>query len=438
MLALLAAAHAATPVPAATPLRRAEPPGYCLSSVPGAGRMAPPTREAFAAATSFLAASSSDPAAVARWWATFEPGLASVPPHPGLQALRAAVDAILAPGADPAPVKALADAYPKDLCLAEAAAATSFAAGDLLGTRTYVGRAWIPAPTADLAFLLGEVVQADGDDDRVRKILASGLALDPDHEGLRRQRARLALANGGTAAEDLAFLQQSGDRSLDPMLMTAHYEENRMDDYLRLAVQVSPPLGLLPLGKDDPSPMATLRAAMGVTEPGAPVRVVLETSEGNIPCALFLDQAPYTVAMFVGFATGAQPWTDPRTGQPGQGPLYHDITFHRVIPQFMIQGGDPLGQGTGGPGYQFHDELRPELGFDRPGRLAMANAGPGTNGSQFFVTEAPTPHLNGRHTIFGQCDAPEVVSSIARVPRDAQDAPNAPVVLRAVRLVRPE
>jgi peptidyl-prolyl cis-trans isomerase A (cyclophilin A) len=439
MLALFAAAHAAAPeVPPSTPLRRAEPPGWCLSAVPRAGRMPKPDREAFAAAAAFLSESSRDPAAVARWWATFEPGLAALPPHPALDALRVAVDAILLPTGDPTAAVALADAFPKDLCLATSAAAATFAAGDLDTARGYVGRAWIPAPSADLAYVLGEIVLSEGEVERVPGILAQGLALDPEHDGLRRLRARLALARGGSATEDLAYLQQKGDRSLDPMLMTAHYEENRMDDYLRLAVQVSPPLGLLPLGKDDPAPLATLRKALGAEEPGSPVRVVLDTTEGSIPCTLFVDQAPYTVAMFVGFATGAQPWTDPRTGAAGEGPLYHDVSFHRVIPQFMIQGGDPLGEGVGGPGYQFHDEVRPDLRFDRAGRLAMANAGPGTNGSQFFVTEAPTPHLDGKHTIFGQCDAPEVVSSIARVPRDARDAPNTPVVLRAVRLAPPD
>ena len=432
MLPLTSFALAAPSVPAATLLARAEPPGLCLSSVPSAGALPRPLREPFTTAATTLANLGPDPKVIGQWWTTYEPLLVDLPGHPALEGLRATVDALRSPTVAPGPFVALADAFPKDPCLSASAAAVTFAAGDRDAARTYVGRAWIPMPTADLAYMLGEMALASGETGRVSGLLAAGFALDPDHAGLRRLRAALTLQAGGSAAEDLAFLQQQGDRSLDPMLMMAHYEENRMDDYLRLAVQVSPPLGLLP-DPTVPSPLATLRAALGSTDPTDPVRVVLDTSEGSIPCTLFLDQAPYTVAMFAGFATGAQPWRQ-EDGTPGEGPLYHDVRVHRVIPGFMIQTGDPRGDGTGGPGFKFHDEVRPDLRFDRPGRLAMANAGPGTNGSQFFVTEGPTPHLDGKHTIFGQCEALGVVSAIARLPRDSRDQPNAPVVLRAVRL----
>jgi len=146
-----------------------------------------------------------------------------------------------------------------------------------------------------------------------------------------------------------------------------------------------------------------------------------QTTAGNLVCQLFPDKAPFTVANFIGLATGTKDWIDPKDGKLKQGvPLYDGTTFHRVIPNFMIQGGDPQGNGSGNIGFMFLDEFSPDLRFDRPGRLAMANAGPRTNGSQFFITEVPTPHLNDHHTIFGQCDdaSVELEKKIARVATD--------------------
>ena len=166
---------------------------------------------------------------------------------------------------------------------------------------------------------------------------------------------------------------------------------------------------------------------------------VFTTTEGKITVRLFESDAPITVANFIGLANGTKDWTDPITHQPQHNkPLYNGTIFHRVIPQFMIQGGDPAGNGMGDPGYAFDDEIVPGLSFDRPGRLAMANSGPNTNGSQFFITEVPTPHLNQRHTIFGQCDASslDVVKAIARVEQDSQNKPLTPVVLKKVTIVR--
>ncbi|MEI7778500.1 MAG: peptidylprolyl isomerase [Actinomycetes bacterium] len=162
---------------------------------------------------------------------------------------------------------------------------------------------------------------------------------------------------------------------------------------------------------------------------------VLHTSEGDIRITLFPDHAPKTVRNFVGLATGDQEWTDPATRAKRNDPLYNGVVFHRVIPGFMIQGGDPLGTGTGGPGYQFADEFHPELVFNKPYLLAMANAGPGTNGSQFFLTVAQTPHLNRKHTIFGEvADAPsrEVVDRIAAVATGRQDRPVTDVVINSI------
>ncbi len=135
---------------------------------------------------------------------------------------------------------------------------------------------------------------------------------------------------------------------------------------------------------------------------GKELYATFKTSAGEIVVRLFSKEAPKTVANFVGLATGEKEWVDPRTGKPSRAPLYDDTIFHRVIPDFMIQAGDPLGRGTGGPGYQFEDEFGARLKFDRPGLLAMANAGPNTNGSQFFITEIPTAWLNDKHTIFGE------------------------------------
>ena len=146
-----------------------------------------------------------------------------------------------------------------------------------------------------------------------------------------------------------------------------------------------------------------------------PIHATFQTSLGDIVVRLLPEKAPKTVENFLGLAEGTREWTDPRSGKKAKVPLYDGTLFHRVIPQFMIQGGDPLGTGTGGPGYRFADEIGPDNKFDRPGLLAMANAGPNTNGSQFFITEVPTPHLNRGHTIFGEVvKGGELVAQIAR------------------------
>jgi peptidyl-prolyl cis-trans isomerase A (cyclophilin A) len=160
-----------------------------------------------------------------------------------------------------------------------------------------------------------------------------------------------------------------------------------------------------------------------------PPTAIIDTTAGKLTCVLFPDKAPIGVANFIGLARGTKDWTNPATGRKMHGvPLYNGTIFHRVIPDFMIQGGDPMGTGMGDPGYKFKNETSPDLQFDRPGRLAYANAGPDTNGSQFFITEVPYPSLNGGYTIFGQCDDPsvELVKKIARMPRNGNDRPNDP------------
>jgi peptidyl-prolyl cis-trans isomerase A (cyclophilin A) len=162
---------------------------------------------------------------------------------------------------------------------------------------------------------------------------------------------------------------------------------------------------------------------------------ILHTNHGDITINLFGDHAPKTVANFVGLASGTKEYTDPKTGRPATGKFYDGLIFHRIIEGFMIQGGDPLGSGTGGPGYKFADEFHPELSFKKPYLLAMANAGANTNGSQFFITLGPTPHLNRRHTIFGEVAdqaSRDVVDAIGRVPTGRNDRPAEDVVIESV------
>ncbi len=161
----------------------------------------------------------------------------------------------------------------------------------------------------------------------------------------------------------------------------------------------------------------------------------LKTNKGDIAIQLFPNHAPVTVGNFVELATGRKEYADPETQQPTTGNFYDGLTFHRVIEGFMIQGGCPRGDGRGGPGYQFQDEFHPELAFDRPYLLAMANAGPGTNGSQFFITLGETPHLNRRHTIFGEVadeESRRVVDAIGTTPTGPMDRPVDPVVIESV------
>ena len=162
-----------------------------------------------------------------------------------------------------------------------------------------------------------------------------------------------------------------------------------------------------------------------------------ETTQGTFTIRLFDKEAPNTVANFVGLAEGTKEWTDPKTGTKGQGPYYDGVIFHRVISGFMIQGGDRLGQGTGGPGYKFADEFHPSLRHSRAGILSMANSGPNTNGSQFFITLGPTPHLDNRHSVFGEVvEGLDVVKRIGAVPTGRQDRPVTPVVTNKVTIER--
>jgi peptidyl-prolyl cis-trans isomerase A (cyclophilin A) len=199
--------------------------------------------------------------------------------------------------------------------------------------------------------------------------------------------------------------------------------------------QTTPAAKTAPAKKPAPAAAATKPAA---TTPAGPTAVI-DTTAGKLTCTLFPDRAPVGVAKFIGLADGTKDWTSPISHAKKHGvPLYDGAIFHRVIPNFMIQGGDPAGNGNGDPGYAFKNETSPTLKFDRPGRLAYANAGPDTNGSQFFITEVPYPSLNGNYTIFGQCDEATValVKQIARMGRDSNDRPYRPVKINHITVTK--
>ncbi len=167
------------------------------------------------------------------------------------------------------------------------------------------------------------------------------------------------------------------------------------------------------------------------------VQAEFVTTEGSFTVTLFDEEVPNTVANFVGLAEGTKEWTDPRTRQKTTTPYYNGIIFHRVIEGFMIQGGDPLGQGVGGPGYEFADEFHPRLRHDRAGILSMANRGPNTNGGQFFITLAPTPHLNDRHSVFGEVTSGmDIVRRIGSTPTGRQDRPVKDVQILEIKIAR--
>jgi peptidyl-prolyl cis-trans isomerase A (cyclophilin A) len=201
-----------------------------------------------------------------------------------------------------------------------------------------------------------------------------------------------------------------------------------------LAAPVSAQTSAQPAEDLPDAPQAT---AAAMIHPNGPT-VVMDTSMGRITCQFYQQQAPKAVANFIGLAEGTIDWTDPTTKKKHRKPFFDGTVFHRVIPEFMIQGGDPTGTGMGDPGYAFEDEFDPALNFDKPGKLAMANSGPNTNGSQFFITEQAYDSLNRHYSLFGQCDDASVaiVQTIARVPRDSNDKPLTPVILKKVTIVR--
>ncbi len=401
----------------------ADVPAACLSSVPAAERPSAADRKAIDAARASLLAGTA-------------PDLATLPDHPSADVVRGGAS-MLAGDMEAARVafRDLANAWPDDPCLGQAAAYTSMVTGRIEYAEPYLktamkGDATHPDVGVPAAVL---VVQLRGDTDEALQLLRRVHEAHPDHLRTRAWLGRLLAQRGelDIALPHLKAAHAAGLRVTGELAVSA-FALGDTAAYLSVAGR-SPPLSVDLREVDDP-----LAAYLDLLQMGENDKLIaiFETTKGDLHCELFWRSAPVTVATFVGLARGTGPWTDPRTGQPGTGALYENIVFHRVIPEFMIQTGDPLGQGTGGPGFRFQDEIDSALAFDRPGRLGMANSGPHTNGSQFFITEVPVPHLNGKHTIFGQCDpgAVAVTKAIARVPRNQMDAPLEPVVLERVRI----
>jgi peptidyl-prolyl cis-trans isomerase A (cyclophilin A) len=355
--------------------------------------------------------------------------------HPRARAVKAAVLTLTGNAEDAGPLhEALLAEFPEDGCLGMAAAIHAAAIHD---TPLAIARAKAASdadPDSVDARMLWLSMAGTADPTTVLPNLEAASASFPDHAGLAWIYG-LQLVQAGRlddATTPLGIATEAGF-PVAAVLGDVHFKGGNIDAYLQtLSSQDVPLLAAAEVGASD-TPLQTLRSQMGLTA-GQRLHATLHTSIGDMRCELYVDQAPLTVSNFYGLATGQLPWTDPRTNAPGSGPLYQDIVFHRVIPQFMIQGGDPLGQGTGNPGYQFRDEVHPNTLFDRPGRLAMANSGPSTNGSQFFITEVPVSHLDGRHTIFGQCDeaAVELVVKMASLPRDSRDKPKEDIVLQKI------
>jgi peptidyl-prolyl cis-trans isomerase A (cyclophilin A) len=417
--------------PAGTPVQLAlDPtmPALCISQVPEAGRLKG-AADAWADATAHLVAGNTAQAAAA---------LAEAGDHPGIDSARVAL-AVLEGRPQDARVLArdLVNAWPTDPCLNQTAALIYLYAREPALARTHATDAWRLAPTdPDVLYLYGLTQLSAGESDKATAAMRKVIAARPGHPGASYLLGSEYLTRGHS---DLALplLEDAlaGGIDVTGALAEAYFRDGRTGDYIRIASMVGWPLGDGGSIAASADPLATWRALLGIGE-GDQLIATFVTSMGDIDCSLYWKSAPLTVSSFVGLATGRIEWRDPATGQLRQDPLYSNTVFHRVIPEFMIQGGDPLGTGTGGPGYRFHDEIDPALRFDRPGVLAMANSGPSTNGSQFFITEVPVPHLDGKHTIFGQCDGTQLatIKAIARVRTGAGDVPVEAVRLEEVRV----
>jgi peptidyl-prolyl cis-trans isomerase A (cyclophilin A) len=403
-----------------------ELPGVCVSPVPAAG----PLRAAggaWVSATAHMASGDLDAARAV---------LAMPDPHPAIQGARAVVDLLSEDGSLAWPaLRDLTYAWPDDGCLRQAAAYAALRAGVIDSGIGLAHSARELSPTLVEAVVLdGLVATMSGDPEGAATTWRAALSLDPDHPVANAALAGWYLRRGD-ALLALPLLERAGRAGVDVsgLLPAAHYRAGNLAEYLQVTSAGGWPLGDNGALAGAEDPVAAFRDLLGVVE-GKTLQAELQTSMGTMSCTLFWDKAPVTVANFVALARGTQPYLDPRTAKDGVGPYYDGTILHRVIPGFMIQMGDPTGTGSGDPGYRFADEIAPDLRFDQPGKLAMANGGPGTNGAQFFVTEVPTPHLDGMHTIFGQCDeaAIALVKTIGTVPRRPGDRPVQDVVLEAV------
>jgi peptidyl-prolyl cis-trans isomerase A (cyclophilin A) len=339
----------------------------------------------------------------------------------------------------------LLDTHPTDGCLNQAAAWTYLNTGKDSLARTHASSALTADPASTNAhFLSASVSLQMGKVDPASSTLRTILQAEPGHVGANLLLGALYLMQGDELlALPLLEKAQAGGGDASAYLAPTYFGAGRIPEYLALASQAGWPLGDAGLLATSEQVWADYLGVLGISEGGS-LGVSLETSMGTVSCELFYQDAPLTVANFVGLAEGTISWTDPKTKELMDGPLYDGTHFHRVISGFMVQGGDAMSRyedemdewGSGSPGYTFPDEISPRLRFDRPGVLAMANAGPGTNGSQFFMTDGPAEFLNGRHTIFGQCEPVELVGDLAAVAKDARDRPLDPITLHHVHIQR--
>jgi len=287
----------------------------------------------------------------------------------------------------------------------------------------------------DATAVLDEIAKAlvkEAKSDVVIDVHSDDTAPDGDRTGAylrkltqaRAEAIKAYFAKKGVAARRLTARGRGPDA---PVNSNANDEGRRSNRRIEMAIEqeIRPPVA------------ADLAMYLKIVKGTGPLLMAtIDTSLGSLHCTLFEDKTPMTVANFVGLATGQKPWVDPKSGKTVKGkPFYDGLVFHRVIPGFMVQGGDPVGAGTGGPGYQFADEIVPDL-RNVPGTIAMANAGPRTNGSQFFINEIRSTHLDNRHTVFGQCREVDLIAKIGSAPRDASDKPQPNVVIKKVTISR--
>lgn len=389
----------------------------CLSSVPEAGPLPAADKQRLSAAVAAFRAQSPEQAQTA---------LEAGGDHPAMQHARAVLSLLTGDASALETLATLADSHPGDVCLAVTGALAAAGREDLGAAAAHVQRARTLAPDEPHVALLAWYMQLE-DPATLVPVLQAAAETNPAAAyavGLER------FAQGdGSAVELLKRAADGGMEDAYGPLLFAYRAFDRKADYLRLASELELLRDGGRLAKSD-DPLAEY-AEMLALAPGQTLVATFHTSMGTFSCELLPEVAPVAVANFVGLARGTFSWTDPRDQTVKSTPLYDGTIFHRVIPEFMIQGGDPLGTGTGDAGYRFHDELNDEVRFDKPGRLAMANAGPNTNGTQFFVTEVPLPHLDGNYTIFGDCgeETAKLVAKIARVKADDNDKPTEPVTL---------
>lgn len=402
----------------------------CVSSMPDAPRLADKDRTALALAVTAIANGAPDEARA---------GMAALPDHPAVAHAAAVLGILTGDPTAATTLLALAAEHPQDACALAMGAMASATLDDADGAMRLLTSARQAAPNDGAIAFLSWWLGLE-DNAVVMPVLDAALAAAtdpsvPGYAGLALAVGLERLSNGDESA--LHLLEVAVDAGMAEavgVLLLAYRDLGRHPEYLVLASKA----GLL---ADDGSvaqaadPQVAYDALIG-RGAGEALTATFDTSLGAFTCRLLPDVAPVAVANFVGWARGTAPWLDPRDGTERTTPLYAGTSFHRVIPEFMIQGGDPLGTGAGGPGFRYLDEVDADVTFDRPGRLALANNGPNANGSQFFVTEVAVPRLDGRHTIFGECDEAAVkrVAQIARVPRDPDDRPLEPVILNQIAI----